>query len=66
MTAPLSLLTRDHDHDQGRIWCEGLVRIYKTTEIEVQALQGLDLEVASGEVVSTSRRPVSSRSVVTT
>jgi ABC-type lipoprotein export system ATPase subunit len=36
----------------GGIRCEGLVRIYQTTTIEVHALQGLDLEVASGEMIT--------------
>lgn len=34
------------------ILCEGLVRIYSTEGIEVQALQGLDLRVARGDVVA--------------
>ncbi|MEU1589102.1 ABC transporter ATP-binding protein [Micromonospora sp. NPDC005710] len=34
------------------IVCENLVRIYQTGSIEVQALQGLDLAVASGELVA--------------
>jgi len=36
----------------GRILCDGLVRIYKTTEVEVVALQGLDLHVDSGELIT--------------
>jgi ABC-type lipoprotein export system ATPase subunit len=32
--------------------CEGLVHIYRTAEIEVVALQGLDLRVEPGEVVA--------------
>ncbi len=32
--------------------CEGLVHIYKTDELEVVALQGLDLEVAEGETLA--------------
>ncbi len=32
--------------------CEGLVHIYKTREVEVVALQGLDLAVEQGEVVA--------------
>ena len=32
--------------------CEGLVHIYKTAELEVVALQGLDLEVAEGETLA--------------
>ncbi|HOV69928.1 MAG TPA: ABC transporter ATP-binding protein [Clostridia bacterium] len=34
------------------IECNNLVKIYKTKEIEVLALQGLDLQVASGEMVA--------------
>jgi ABC-type lipoprotein export system ATPase subunit len=34
------------------IVCEQLVRIYKTEALEVQALQGLDLRVASGELTA--------------
>jgi ABC-type lipoprotein export system ATPase subunit len=34
------------------IECENLVKIYKTTEIEVVALQGLDLTVDYGEVMA--------------
>lgn len=34
------------------IVCENLVKIYKTSEIEVVALQGLDLEVKDGELMA--------------
>lgn len=34
------------------ILCEGLVRIYTTEGVEVQALQGLDLRVERGDVVA--------------
>lgn len=34
------------------IHCEGLVKIYRATGIEVFALQGLDLQVAAGEIVA--------------
>src|SRR5690348_5580819 len=34
------------------IACESLVRIYQTGSVEVQALQGLDLSVDSGELVA--------------
>jgi ABC-type lipoprotein export system ATPase subunit len=36
----------------GPIRCEGLVRIFKTAEIEVVALQGLDLHVEPGEMIT--------------
>lgn len=32
--------------------CDGLVKIYKTDEVEVMALQGLDLEIKRGELVA--------------
>ncbi len=34
------------------IECENLVKIYKTDQIEVVALQGLDLQVKKGELVA--------------
>jgi ABC-type lipoprotein export system ATPase subunit len=34
------------------IHCEGLVKIYKTADLEVVALQGLDLRVESGELTA--------------
>jgi putative ABC transport system ATP-binding protein len=42
---------------QGRsgapaVACEGLVRIFRTADVEVQALQGLDLHLAAGDLVA--------------
>src|SRR5689334_1380108 len=37
---------------EAMIVCESLVRIYQTGSIEVQALQGLDLAVDSGEMIA--------------
>ena len=34
------------------IHCEGLVKIYKTADLEVFALQGLDLQIESGELMA--------------
>ena len=34
------------------VLCEGLVRIFRTADVEVQALQGLDLVLGAGEVVA--------------
>lgn len=34
------------------IQCEGLVKIYKTAELEVVALQGLDMSVEAGELMA--------------
>ena len=36
----------------GRITCENLVKIYQVADLEVVALQGLDLEIESGELVA--------------
>ncbi len=44
--------SRPHPADAGRIVCEGLVRIYKVADLEVVALQGLDLVVGSGELIA--------------
>ena len=38
--------------DDVIISCDNLVKIYKTDEIEVVALQGLDLEVKKGELMA--------------
>ena len=40
--------------DEPMVYCENLVKIYKTTEIEVVALQGLDLAVEAGELMVAS------------
>lgn len=34
------------------IICDGLVKIYKTKELEVMALQGLDIEIKRGEIMA--------------
>ena len=34
------------------VTCENLIKIYKTDDLEVVALQGLGLEVASGEMIA--------------
>ena len=42
-------------HEYGAdalIVCDSLVRIYQVDQIEVQALQGLDLLVAQGEMIA--------------
>ncbi|MBA3824791.1 MAG: ABC transporter ATP-binding protein [Ktedonobacterales bacterium] len=38
--------------DTAVVTCENLVKIYKVADIEVVALQGLDLEVAPGELLA--------------
>ncbi len=40
------------DGDNHMISCENLVKIYKTSEVEVVALQGLDLTVERGELMA--------------
>ena len=40
------------DARDGSILCTDLVRIYRTEDVEVQALQGLNLRVDTGEVVA--------------
>jgi putative ABC transport system ATP-binding protein len=56
MSAPLSLPSPPPKAAEfgadALIVCESLVRIYQTGPIEVQALQGLDLIVESGEMVA--------------
>jgi putative ABC transport system ATP-binding protein len=34
------------------VTCEGLVRIFRTADVEVQALQGLDLHLSAGDLVA--------------
>ena len=40
------------DYDKYMIRCENLVKIYKTSDVEVVALQGLDLDVERGELMA--------------
>jgi ABC-type lipoprotein export system ATPase subunit len=40
------------DRLQGHLVCDGLVRIFKTDDVEVVALQGLDLVIDRGEFVA--------------
>jgi putative ABC transport system ATP-binding protein len=44
--------------------CEGLVHIYKTDELEVVALQGLDLTVEAGEMVAIAGRSGSGKTTL--
>jgi ABC-type lipoprotein export system ATPase subunit len=45
-------LNETRDFDKHIIVCENLVKIYKTKDIEVLALQGLDLLIERGEVMA--------------
>ena len=38
--------------NDGRIVCRNLVKVYKTEDVEVVALQGLDLTVETGELIA--------------
>jgi ABC-type lipoprotein export system ATPase subunit len=41
-----------NEEKKAMIQCENLIKIYKTSDIEVVALQGLDLEVQEGEIMA--------------
>ena len=43
---------RSEERPDGSIQCEGLVKIFKVADLEVVALQGLDLDVDSGELLA--------------
>lgn len=43
---------QDSHNDEAFILCENLVKIYKVADLEVMALQGLDLTVRKGEVMA--------------
>jgi ABC-type lipoprotein export system ATPase subunit len=42
----------DNNERRLMVECDNLVKIYKTAESEVVALQGLDLEVEEGELMA--------------
>ena len=46
------LQVSDNNLNENIILCENLVKIYKTKEIEVIALQGLDLAIQKGELMA--------------
>ncbi|HSZ49888.1 MAG TPA: ABC transporter ATP-binding protein [Streptosporangiaceae bacterium] len=41
-----------HEAQNAMIFCDRLVRIFKVSGVEVQALQGLDLSIAKGEMTA--------------
>ncbi|MEQ8439737.1 MAG: ABC transporter ATP-binding protein [Ilumatobacter fluminis] len=48
----VQFVTHEPTRTRSGVRCEGLVRIFKTAEIEVVALQGLDLHVDPGEIIT--------------
>ncbi len=52
------------EEDADLIECDSLVKIYKTKEIEVMALQGLDLTIKRGELMSVIGKSGSGKSTL--
>ncbi|MBE5943837.1 MAG: ABC transporter ATP-binding protein [Lachnospiraceae bacterium] len=50
--------------DDVLITCDGLVKIFKTEDIEVMALQGLDMEIKRGELMSVIGKSGSGKSTL--
>jgi ABC-type lipoprotein export system ATPase subunit len=45
-------LSMSAEENKEMVFCENLVKIYKTKDIEVVALQGLDLSIEKGEIMA--------------
>lgn len=59
------------EEDDEEIWdpellirCDSLVKIYKSEDVEVMALQGLDLEIKKGELMAVIGKSGDRKSVV--
>ena len=52
MSDQITVNEQNNDNSEYMIRCENLVKIYKTDEVEVVALQGLDLDVKKGELMA--------------
>ncbi len=52
LAAPVASAHRPHYGEGAQIVCDNLVRIYKVADLEVVALQGLDLLVNAGELIA--------------
>lgn len=50
--------------DDVLITCDGLVKIFKTEDVEVMALQGLDMEIKRGELMSVIGKSGSGKSTL--
>ena len=46
--------TLDNTNEDAKyiVECDGLVKLYKTSEVEVMALQGLELQIEKGELIA--------------
>lgn len=63
----VNLLKQSETIDENKnpfIVCDGLVKIFKTDEIEVMALQGLDMEIQQGEMLSVIGKSGSGKSTL--